>query len=231
MNNADIIKKYYPNFKDVGYFFKQYLDKYITNDSTILEIGCGRQSFGDKYYKRAKYKVGIDPDKEALKDNTLMDKKICSTIENIPETTGEFDVVIAQWVLEHVQNPEKDIRKIQKLCKKNGHFIFMTTNIHSPLIMLSKILSTSSKKYLRKILFDIEEDDTYPTVYKINSVSKIDLYLSKNGFKKIEIKKTGVLTYFSWNKYILLCKILYDRTIGKVIPIKTHIVGVYEKIK
>lgn len=228
--NKNLIKKFYPDFKDVGYFFKEYLRHYITKESILLDIGCGRQSFGEEYYKRAKRKIGIDPDQNALQDNNLMDEKFCCNIQNIPSTIGQFDIIIAQWILEHLQCPNEDIQIISNLCKKNGYFIFMTTNIYSPIILLSKIIPTFFKKYLRKVLLKINEEDTYPTVYKINSISKIDYFLSKNGFQKVEIKKVGVLAYFEWNKIVLLCKIFFDRTIGKFIPNKTHIVGVYKKI-
>jgi 2-polyprenyl-3-methyl-5-hydroxy-6-metoxy-1,4-benzoquinol methylase len=226
-----IINLFYPNYKDVGYFFKKYLDKYVTKDALLLDIGCGRQSFGDEYYKKAKYKVGVDPDEEALKDNKLMDKKVCSDIENIPQSLGKFDVIIAQWVLEHIQNPKEDMKKIGSLCNKDGHFIFMTTNIYSPVTLISKVLSTGIKKKLRRKLFNIDEEDTYPTVYKINSASKIDYFLKEAGFEKVDIKKVGVLTYFSWNDFVLVGKIFFDKTIGRlnILP-KTHIVGVYKKI-
>jgi len=230
MSNDKIIAKYFPAFKDVGFFFKNYLEQYINNDTTILEIGCGRQSFGHEYYMKAKHRTGIDPDSEALKDNTLMDEKICCSIQTIPDTIGQFDIVIAQWVLEHIQNPTKDMEKISSLCKSGGHFIFMTTNIYSPIMLVSKLLPTGLKKFLRKTLLNINENDTYPTPYKINSPSAIDKYLTKAGFKKVEIKTVGVLTYYSWNKYLLISKIFFDRTIGKIIPVKTHIVGVYKKI-
>lgn len=231
MPYENIVKKYYPHFKDVGYFFKQYLEQYISNDTSLLDIGCGHQAFGEEYYKKAKHRVGIDPDPDALKDNKLMDEKFCCATQHIPNTIGQFDVIIAQWVLEHIQHPDEDTRIIGNLCKKDGYFIFMTTNIYSPLILLSKISPTSLKKFLRKILLGIQDEDTYPTAYKINSVSKIDYYLLKNGFEKVEVKKVGVLTYFMWNKYILLTKIFFDKTVGRLnfFP-KTHIVGVYKKI-
>lgn len=226
----DLIKKIYPDFKDVGYFFKKYLQQYIVSDSTLLDIGCGRQSFGEEYYKKAKHRIGIDPDQDALRDNNLMDEKFCCTIEKIPNTIRKFDIIIAQWVLEHMQHPDESTQVIGNLCKKNGYFIFMTTNIYSPIIFLSKILPTFLKKFLRKTLLHIKEEDTYPTVYKINSISKIDYYLSRNGFQKIDVKKVGVLTYFAWNRYVLLCKLFFDKTIGKLNFPKTHIVGVYKKI-
>ena len=148
-----IVKKFQPDFKDVGYFFKEYLKRYIKSDSNILDIGCGRNAFGEEYYKIAKKRVGVDPDQNALADNKLMDQKICCAIKDInnnSEIKNSFDVVIAQWVLEHMADPKRDIQAISKLCKRDGHFIFMTTNVYSPVMLFSKICPTFFKKLLRK---------------------------------------------------------------------------------
>ncbi|MFH1175235.1 MAG: class I SAM-dependent methyltransferase [bacterium] len=226
----EIVKKYYPEFKDVGYFFKKYLEKYINSDSEILDIGCGRQAFGAEFYKKAKKRVGVDPDQEALNDNKLMDEKYCCDERNIPNSIGQFDVIIAQWVLEHMENPDKSFEEIERLAKPGGYFIFMTPNIYSPLILFSKICPIFLKKRFRGKL-GIKEEDTYPTCYRANSAAKINQILIRNNFEKVELKKAGVLTYFGFNKIALLKKIFFDRTVGRLFGdlFKTHLTGVYRK--
>jgi SAM-dependent methyltransferase len=216
--------------KDVGYYFKQYLSQYINKNSEILEIGCGHQSFGSEYYKIAKRRVGIDPDNQALVRNKIINEKICCRIDNMPDSMDKFDVVIAQWVMEHLEYPKKDISVISNLCKTGGYFIFMTTNIYSPLMLISKILPTRIKKLARKILLDVDDNDTYPTRYRINSTIRIDKYLSDAGFKKIELRLIGAPTYFSWCKPLMKLNILFNKIIGNKLPFLTHIVGIYKKV-
>ncbi|MCK5123361.1 MAG: class I SAM-dependent methyltransferase [Candidatus Pacebacteria bacterium] len=231
------VNKFQPDFKDVGCFFKEYLKKYIKPDSNILDVGCGRNAFGEEYYKIARKRVGVDPDKDALSENKLMDQKICCAIKDIYDISkiaNSFDVVIAQWVLEHMDNPERDIRAISKLCKKDGHFIFMTTNVYSPVMLFSKICPTFLKKLLRKKMFGTDEDDTYPTKYRINSISKIDQVMRNNGFQKVDLKAVGTLGYFAFNKYILIGKIFLNKFCDKInfgSPFKTHLTGVYRKVE
>ncbi len=234
MKNKNLINKYYPDFKDVGYYFKNYLKVYLKPGVKLLDIGCGRQAFGEDYYKKAALKVGLDTDQKALAENKLMDEKIWADIENVSLKIGKFDVIIAQWVLEHISNPEKALKNINQLCQKNGYFIFMTPNLLSPLIFLSKIFPITLKKYLRKILLGIKEEDTHPTYYRLNTLSKIDRLLSQNSFQKIEVQKIGVQIYFSFNRYVLLVKKTYDRLslqLNPNSPFKTHLVGVYKKVR
>jgi SAM-dependent methyltransferase len=216
--------------KDVGYYFKQYLSQYINENSEILEIGCGHQSFGSEYYKIAKRRVGIDPDNQALIQNKIMNEKICCRIDNIPDSIDKFDVVIAQWVMEHLEDPKKDIKVISNLCKTGGHFIFMTTNIYSPLMLISKILPIKIKKIIRRVLLGVDEDDTYPTRYKLNSYSRIEKYLGDAGFRKVELHLIGAPSYFSWCTPLMKFNILFNKIIGNKLPFLTHIVGVYKKV-
>lgn len=229
----ELIDKYFPDFQDVGYFFKLLLKKYITPETRLLDVGCGHKAYGAEYYKKAKWRVGVDPDTEALAANELMDEKILSKIEDLPVFAEKFDLVISQFVLEHIENPDEVIKKISAATKSGGHFIFMTSNLHSPLIALSKITPTFIKKYLKKYFFGIDARDTFPTKYRINTLSRLDFYLRRHGFHKSEVHMVGVLTYFSFSKIVLFLKVALDKILDKFSyfdRFRTHIVGVYEKV-
>lgn len=229
----ELIDKYFPHFQDVGYFFKLYLQKYITPESRILDVGCGHQAFGAEHYKVAKWRVGVDPNKEALDSNTLMDEKILSDIEHMPDFAEKFDVVISQFVLEHIATPDEVVKKVAEACESGGYFIFMTSNIYSPLILISKFTPTFMKQLLKKHFLGVDERDTFPTKYKVNSMAKLDYYLTKHEFRKVEVRMVGVLTYFSFNKAVLFAKSWLDKITDPFRffdRFKTHIVGVYEKV-
>ncbi|MFH1236578.1 MAG: class I SAM-dependent methyltransferase [Parcubacteria group bacterium] len=232
---GDRIHRLNPSFKDVGYYLKQYLAKYITPASRVLDVGCGRQTFGDEYYRRAREWVGVDPDRHAIEENTMpLTGKLCSEIQHIPLSLGTFDVITAQWVFEHLRDPKADLKRLSELCRPGGFIIFTTTNVRSPLMWLSKIVPTSIKKNLRKKLLGIEEKDTYPTVYRVNTPHTINEYMLDAGFVKVEVRTVGALAYFSFNTAILRLKVLFDRLIdplGIFSSMNTHIVGVYQKTR
>lgn len=221
-----------PHFKDVGYFFKEYLTRYITPDSRLLDIGCGHQAFAQEFYETAKWRVGVDVDRASLAANKIMDEKYPGTIEELPDSLEKFDVIIGQWILEHLENPDAVVRRISGLGKPGSYFIFMTTNIYSPMVLLAKLTPTFLKKILKKFFLNIPLEDTYPAPYRINSVGKIDKHFTKHGFEKVEVKTVGVLTYFAFNRYVLRTKIFLDKILDRFSFTKifnTHLVGVYRK--
>jgi 2-polyprenyl-3-methyl-5-hydroxy-6-metoxy-1,4-benzoquinol methylase len=163
-----------------------------------------------------------------------MDEKLCLQVEDMPDFKEKFNMVAAQWVLEHVKNPDKVIEKLSNNCLSGGYFLFMTTNLYSPLILLSKIFPTGLKKFLKNKLLDIPENETYPTYYRINTPAQLDYYMNKHGFKKIEVKQVGVLTYFAVNKPVLFAKAFLDKILldrfSFFKKFSTHLVGVYQKV-
>lgn len=54
------------------------------------------------------------------------------SIENIPFKDETFDIVVALEVIEHVPNIQKSFSDVNRVLKKNGHFIF-STPIHQRL--------------------------------------------------------------------------------------------------
>ena len=153
-------------------------------------------------------------------------------MENLRDDVGEFDVIVAQWVFEHMRHPDKSIEILARHCKPGGYLIFMTTNIYSPLMAVSKFLPTSWKQSLKKRFLDVEKHDTYPTPYRINSPGKIYRIMAASGFHKVRLHLTQAYTYFAFNKFLLLLKIYLGKLI-RPLPFsrmfRTHILGVYQK--
>jgi ubiquinone/menaquinone biosynthesis C-methylase UbiE len=168
------VAKHYPGYSgDVGVYFKKLLDTYITPGCSLLDVGCGRQSFGGEFYARAKTKVGIDLEAEAIKEHTDLDTVVCASIEAIPFPDNTFDVVIAQWVFEHVADAHKTVQEINRVLKPGGVFIYMTPNAHSPFIIFTRFFPISLKKLLRKKFLAINKLDTFPTHYRLNTLATL----------------------------------------------------------
>lgn len=229
----EVIRSYAPDFRDAGDRFKEYLKKYITPKTRLLDIGCGRFTFGAEYYKVARERVGIDPDAENLRENALMDQKICASIEDLPDGAGMFDVVVAQWVFEHLENPEKAAEIIARHCVAGGCLLFVTSNLYSPVMLLSRIVPTAWKKFLKRVFLGIAERDTFQTYYRINTLSKIEAVLARAGFRRIALERVGAINYFAVSRSMLIGKIFWDRFFSRIRIFdffQTHIVGVYGKV-
>lgn len=113
-------------------FFKDSLKTIeISKSSNILEIGCNDSYLLNQYKKYTKNLYGIDASekmvsysKKILKLNVfhnLFDEKI---IKYFRSKKIKFNLIIANNVFNHMNNPNSTLKNIYKVLDKNGRFIF-----------------------------------------------------------------------------------------------------------
>jgi 2-polyprenyl-3-methyl-5-hydroxy-6-metoxy-1,4-benzoquinol methylase len=105
---------------------------FIKPNSTILDIGCSSGSLGAALKKEKKvHVIGIDLDKadvELAKQN--LDEAHVGNVETDDLSKfGTFDYVVMADVLEHLLDPVSTLKKVKKLLKPNGAFVFSIPNM------------------------------------------------------------------------------------------------------
>lgn len=106
--------------------------QFIKPNTTVLDIGCSSGKLGAALKKEKKVKVtGLDIDAEDVK---LAKKNLdAAYVVNIEEADlskyGTFDYVIMADVIEHLVDPVKVLKKVKKLLKPKGSFIFSIPNM------------------------------------------------------------------------------------------------------
>lgn len=224
------INKLYPEFKTGGYFFRKYLKDFANNNSVILDAGCGNSGILTEFKSIVKLIIGVDTNKKLLEENQIVNKKINANLENIPLDENSIEIVVSEFVLEHLQNPEDVFKEISRILKPGGVFIFLTPNILNPIMAFSKILPYSIHKLLRLKLFK-KEEETHRTYYRANSYRKL-LKLGKlAGFQDCEISKAGNPDYLGFCKPLVLIAIIFEKIIdNKFLNIfKMYFVGCFIK--
>lgn len=144
----------------------EFLQKWIKEDVSILEIGCGYCDFINQI--KSVRKSAIDYDEKSIEyKNSDVDFKQISILDYEFET--KFDVIFASNFLEHFSTEE--ISEILKKCygglKKNGLFILIQPNYY----------------YSYRSYWD---DYTHKTALTHNSIQDI---LKIHGFDVVDIKK------------------------------------------
>jgi ubiquinone/menaquinone biosynthesis C-methylase UbiE len=85
-----------------------------------------------------------------------------------------FDLILCDWVLEHVQDPEPFVSEIQRVLKIGGWFCARTPNRWSYYAAGARILrGPIGEKVLRKLQPYRRNDDTFPTCYRLNTLREI----------------------------------------------------------
>lgn len=98
----------------------------LNADKKILEVGSGFGGFYDLLSESSKRQyIGLELDSDAVlfaSDYFCTDSFINQSIDEFSKE-DIFDVVCAFEVLEHFDNPIRDIRKISSLLTENGFFV------------------------------------------------------------------------------------------------------------
>ncbi len=108
--------------------FLKYLEK--IDKGNILEIGCGSAriyQFIKKHFTNVSY-TGIEISKNIIEKNKLRFPEAIWKVAdayNIPEKDEYFDVCFSFYVIEHLVFPEKALKEMLRVVKKNGILVLV----------------------------------------------------------------------------------------------------------
>jgi ubiquinone/menaquinone biosynthesis C-methylase UbiE len=145
----------------------------------ILNIACG-VNLKPSFLKDVKAEFfGTDIDKKVISGKVKfsdIDK------EPIPYPDSSFDLVMTVYSIEHFKT-RKVFSEAHRVLKKNGKFIFITTNFANPLFLLTKFFKI--RKYYYR--YEVGFEELYPAYYNTNTPWEVAKALKKNGFEINEV--------------------------------------------
>ena len=97
----------------------------------VLDLGCGTGYGAGILAKEGNIVYAIDNSQEAIdyaKKNYHGPQYICCSAEKLPFEDSFFDAVCAFEIIEHVQNPEKVLKEIYRVLKRDGNLFISTPN-------------------------------------------------------------------------------------------------------
>ena len=224
-----LINKIFPEFRDAGAIYCDFLDAHIEEGDKILNAGCGEQAHAEPFFKRAGEVIGIDKI-EPERVPSYLDQFLRADLIRLPLPDSFFDVIVAEWVFEHLQKPEAVLNEFKRILKPGGKIIFMTTNINSFLGTISLMTPTFFHKFTKKVFLGIKESDTFPTKYKINTPKKVEKIFKSAGYEKLELKTVAALGYWRFSQSFLTraAKLARKKYQKNKTAHGFHIIGVYQ---
>jgi ubiquinone/menaquinone biosynthesis C-methylase UbiE len=162
---------FYPDFQNNwdNTFFRKILLEKKSLCNTVLDLGAGAGIVESMNFKGHFSKIyGIDLDNRVLNNPFLDDAKI-GNVECLPYKESSFDLVFSANVLEHLNKPEIVFKEVYRVLKPGGYFITKTPNKYHYVPMIAKLTPDFFHKKINKIR-GRKELDTFPTLYRVNSI-------------------------------------------------------------
>ena len=167
----------------VGFYAR--VNALLAPGMTVLDYGAGRgqqlqeteapfrTGLASLQGKVAKL-VGVDIDPAVL-DNPFMDEKqVIELGAPLPFADDSFDMVLADWVLEHVDNPGQFSAEVARVLKPGGWFCARTPNRWGMTGIGANIIPNSlHTRLLGSLQQEREEVDVFPTAYKLNTKRRL----------------------------------------------------------
>jgi SAM-dependent methyltransferase len=146
-----------------------------------LDLGAGAGIVAQMNFKRIARRVcGVDPDARVV-DNPQLDEGRVGFGESIPYADGQFDVVFADNVLEHLPHPEKVFAEVFRVLRQGGVFLAKTPNKWHYMPTIARMTPFMFHQWLNRTRGrDVE--DTFPTRYLANTPGDIQRLAARTGF-------------------------------------------------
>jgi len=107
----------------------------------VLEAGCGRTTRLVRYRHRIRRLVGVDLDAAAGEQNRALDEFLPADAGGpLPFAAASFDVVYANFVVEHLPRPAVAFREWRRLLTPGGSLVLITSNLSNPLMRVTHAL-------------------------------------------------------------------------------------------
>lgn len=120
----------------------------------------------------------MDLDQAVLKNRASDEQLLMKNGElNIPNNS--IDLIIADYVLEHIDDPKKFAIQIDKCLKSGGWFCARTPHKFSYVAFAASLIKNSAhSKVLNIVQPGRKEIDVFPTKYKMNTLSDFNKYFN-----------------------------------------------------
>lgn len=201
--------------------FYNRVNSYITPESVVLDVGCGRAEYQEdpvplrralRIFKgRAGKVIGIDLDEAAL-SNPFMDEVRLIENERWPVDDASVDVCLADFVMEHVSDPGAFFAECHRVLKPGGFLCIRTTNWWNYFTMCARLIPERLHgRVLRKAQPGRKEADVFPKHYRCNTVARMNSTLRRHGFDGVAYGYEAEPSYLSFSRLAYWIGVMHQR--------------------
>lgn len=207
-------------------------------DIKLLDLGCGHQFLPHwrseeekRLVENCKMIVGIDYDLHALKNHKNILLKVRGDITTLPFKDNFFDLVTANMVVEHLDNPDVQFQEVNRVLKHGGIFVFHTPNVFGYALIMRRLVPNILKNKFIYFLQGRKEKDIFNTYYKANTRKRISHLAKTTGFEVVKIKMVVSCAQFIIIIPFVILELLWIRILMTKLfkPLRTNIIAVLRK--
>jgi ubiquinone/menaquinone biosynthesis C-methylase UbiE len=179
----------------------RFLDEALEPGARVLEAGCGRSTRLGAYRSRIDSFVGVDLDERAGRENTALDRFVAADLSaRLPFEDASFDLVYANFVVEHLLTPETAFREWRRVLRAGGALVVLTSNRANPVLLAAGLLPQRVRLGLKRAGPGAAERDVFPAVYRANTPRRLSSLLRAAGFATVSVEYVATLHRYAGSR-------------------------------
>ena len=181
-----VLSKYYygrAGWSDGTTRFHNLIARYAADGSEILELGAGPANRTTEFLAGRGAVTGVDVDPDVLA-NHFCSRAIVYDGIRLSLPSNSFDVVVSNYVCEHIEHPPAVCGEIHRVLRPGGTFIFRTPNLWHYV----SIISSLTPHWLHRLVANrarglSDYHEPYPTFHRMNTRRSCRRILRGQGFQ------------------------------------------------
>ena len=169
-----------------------------------LDAGCGRTTRLSVYRDQIAELVGVDLDAEAGAENVALDHFVVADLcARLPFEDASFDLVYANFVVEHLSAPQSAFKEWRRLLHPDGALLLLTSNRANPLLAVASLLPRRLRVFLKRAGAGVGESDVIRTQYRANTPGRLTALLTEAGFAPVAVSYVATLHRYAERQPVL----------------------------
>jgi SAM-dependent methyltransferase len=189
---TEAIARLHPEMKLGGYAaydgtveFYGRIKALITPDMRVLDLGAGRGAWfeeEDSEYRRelrllrghVAEVIGCDIDEAVLKNNAVDRSVVIRAGEPWPLAADSVNLIVADYVFEHIQDPQSFAAEVNRVLKVGGWLCARTPTKYNYIsLMAGLVRNIHHARVLSRVQPGRKAEDVFPTYFRLNTRSAI----------------------------------------------------------
>jgi ubiquinone/menaquinone biosynthesis C-methylase UbiE len=218
-----ILKKIDPGFRHRWEVFNEALQENLSPRSVWIDLGCGNDLMVEEFSLLAALSVGVD----IIRPGVSFKRFVRADLKKLPFKNETIDLITLRFVVEHFESREPYVAELERVLRKNGKVMILTTNLLSPLINIPRLFPESLKIKILSKLFKVSRRDIFPAYHKLNTPEEI-----KTAGKNLSLLKMQCLSDLNYKRKWLFILFLGFHLLTKIKfleRLRTNLLGILEK--
>lgn len=210
-----------PGLVNAHHRYVEALEAAVTPGVRWLDLGCGRRILPSfvrdteareaALVARAKLIVGVDLDLPSLRAQRSIARRMMADLARLPLASGSFDLVTANMVFEHLEDPAAVLREMRRVLAPGGVALIHTPNLLSPFTLAATLVPQPLIHAAVAVLERRPAEAVFPTWYRANTERRLAELAANTGLGVREIRLIESSAHTAWLGPAVLPELLMIR--------------------